>query len=311
MSDISIGIDPLMQLLVKLYYTIGIWQNGSSSKLRQIIRTSIFSFCAFSYPISLAGGGLINDDLGDSIFLWTLGIVVAVIEFKAFYVFFKQDNILTLLRATCTHSIPKNERLLYRVNKTLNVFKKCCIAFIILSVALTLIIMILSSPLTSDKLPFNIWFPLDYKSSHVAHWVAHCFVFINELFVIIVALLSPITWYVMLNCAIKYYIIGYRYKNVDVSVNLDNQSVLGDRDIFETEMIKCIKMQILLEEYEVIQVLFDNDFSLKCSIAFVRNVDTIGSFFSALFFVQIGTSAFCICGSVYILAIVSFELSYA
>lgn len=251
------GIDPLIQRIIGVYYAFGIWQKDNESKLRKFVRVSIFLFCTISYPIALVGGGLISDDLGDSIFLLTLGVVVAVLEFKGFYVFFKQDEILTLLNDTCIQSVPNNEHLLHKVKKTLNIFKKCVVTFIVLSVTLTLIIMILSSPLISHKLLFNIWFPLDYKRSRLAHWIVHCFVLINELFVILVSLLSSITWYVMLNCSIKYDILGYRFKSVGIlgGSPMDNRTVSeAKQDVFASEMIRCILMHQQLEKYRIIHV---------------------------------------------------------
>lgn len=255
MTDIEMRIDPLIQRIIGVYYAFGIWKNDNGSKLRKFVRVMVFLFCTISYPIALAGGGLITNDLGDSIFLLTLGIMVAVLEFKGFYVFFKQDKILTLLNATCIQYVPNNEHLLRKVNKTLNIFKKCCVIFIVLSVGVTLTIMILSSPLITQKLPFNIWFPLDYKRSHAAHWIAHCFVLINEMFVILVSLLSSITWYVMLNCSIKYEILGYRFKNFGVpgGLSMDHQIISKVKeDLFENELIKCIQMHQQLEKYGII-----------------------------------------------------------
>lgn len=256
MNEIEIGIDPLIRGMIGVYYAFGIWQNNNNSKLRKFFRIFIFFFCTISYPFALIGGGLVSDDLGNSVFLFTLGVIVAVLEFKGFYIFFKQSEILTLLNDTCIQSVPNNEQLLHSVNKTLNIFKKCCVTFIVLSVALTSIIMVLSSPLVSDKLPFDIWFPMDYTTSRAAHWIAHCFVFVNELFIMLISLLSSITWYVMLNCSIKYEILGYRFKNFDVPVGLYNQTMSAeakDHDIFESELIKCIQMHQNLKKYGVFQ----------------------------------------------------------
>lgn len=257
MTDIQIGIDPLIQRIIGVYHALGIWQNGNESGIWKLVRTFTFLFCTIGYPVALAGGGLVSGDLGDLIFLLTLGVVVAVIEFKGFYVFFKQEKILTMLNDNCNLSVPNNERLLRKVNEKLNILRKTCVMFIILSVAVTLSIMIFSSPLISHKLPFNIWFPLDYQNSRVAHWMAHCFVVMNELFVILVSLLSSIMWYIMLNCSIKYDILGYRFKNLGLAVRSDNQNVLQARneDLFEMELVECIHMHKQLEKYAIIQVI--------------------------------------------------------
>lgn len=253
MQDIQIGIDPLIQRIIGFYYTFHIWQSVNESRLWKFIRVLIFLFCTISYPVALAaGGGQVSTDLGDSIFLLTLAIVVAVLEFKGFYIFFRQDDILNLVNGTCIQSVPNNEHLLHRVNKKLDILSKCCVIFIVLSVALTLFIIILSSPLISHKMPFNIWFPLDYNGNNTAHWIAHCFVLINEFFVLIVSPLSTMTWYIMLNCSIKYDILGYRFQNLGLTTGSKQlNSNAKNLDMFEFELIECIQMHIQLEKYRI------------------------------------------------------------
>lgn len=307
MPDIEMGIDSLIQRLISVYYAFGIWHKGKQTKLRKFCRIFVFFFCTISYPVALAGGGLVSHDLGDAIFLFTLGVIVGVLEFKGYYIFFKQEKILKLLNVMGKQSVPNNDHLLRTVNRALNIFKKCCVIFVVISVGLTAIIMILSSPLISDKLPFNIWFPLDYKQNYIAHWITHCFVVANELFVILVSLLSSLMWYAMLNSSLKYDILGHRLKNFTTNWQLDNSASFNAKDgtdphLYEKQLIKCITLHRELQQYGTIRrrLLWQRvNFFFVC-----RGVESMGSFFSPLFFVQIGTSAFCICGSLYILAVV-------
>lgn len=255
MTDIEMGIDPLIQRLIGVYYASGIWQNDKESKLGNFARILIFLFCTFSYPMAFIVGGVVSDDLEDSVFLWTFGIIIAVLEFKGFYVFFEKDTILTLLNATCIQSVPNNEQLLRKVNKTLNIFKKCSVAFLVVSTCLTSIIIIFSSPLITHKMPFNIWFPFDYEKSRSARWTVHFFVFVNEVYVMIVSFLSSITWYIMFNCSIKYDVLGYRFRNFGVlgRSSMDNGVVSESKhDTFEGELIECIQMHQQLEKYGII-----------------------------------------------------------
>lgn len=253
MNEHEMGIDPLIQRIIGVYYAFGIWENDNGFKLGKFVRVFICLFCTITYPIALVGGALVNNnDLGDSIFLLSFGILVAVLELRGFYIFFKQDEILALLKSTCIHSVPNNEHLLQKVNRKLNILKIFCMIFIVLSLGLTSTIMIFSSPLISHKLPFNILFPLDYKGSSLAHWITHCFVLINELFAMLVSLFISIMWYVMLNCSIKYDILGYRLKNLGVpgELPMDNQMISEvKQDLLESELIECIQMHQQLEKY--------------------------------------------------------------
>ncbi len=170
-----------------------VWRSGYSTD---------FSFrflCTFSYPLSLAGGGLVSETLGDSIFLLTLGLTVAVLECKGVWVFFYQEKLVNLLNATCVQ-MPNDKELADGVNRKLNILQKCCAIFIFLTACLAVVITMVSSPLIFQPLPYTIWFPLDYKMSYTARWIAHFFVLISELYLLLLSFLSSIMWHVMLNC---------------------------------------------------------------------------------------------------------------
>lgn len=287
MLDIKLGIDPMIQLIIRIYEALGIWQNSNQSSFRKFVRILIFYCCVISYPVTLAGGSLSSNDVGDSIFLFTLGLMVTIIEFKGFYVFFKQNDILNLIKTTCTQSVPNNECLLRKVKKKLNISQKFSLVYIFLTFGLALNISVQSSPLFSHKMAYNIWFPLDYKSSRAAHWIANCFLIINELFVIMMIWLSVIMWCILVNCSVTYDILGYRLKhlgshlrlenlinsnnlpsrlnNLSTNLNnlssklnnkqskLNNQTILKEKnqDLFESQLMECIQFHKHLEEYVI------------------------------------------------------------
>ncbi len=257
-------IDPSIQRIMELYYAVGIWQNNSSGcKSRKFIRVSVFLFFAISYPVAMAGG-LASNDFRDNIIIFTIRVVVAVFAFKGFYIFFKQDEILSLLNSTCIQSVRHNDCLL---KNTLHSLHKCCAIFVVLSTLLTLIIIILSTPLYSYKLSIYISFPLVYEIRNAAHWMTHSFVLINDLFVFLVSFISSIMWYVILNCSVQYNILGNRLKNVgmrsklnrqifskaeNLTQDLDNRMIsqqTKNRSLFESELIECIEMHKQLEKY--------------------------------------------------------------
>lgn len=250
MPSLQKGIDPLILRLTGVYYTLGIWDNGNGSKIRDIVRISVFVFCTFSYPLTLIGGGLESDTIEDSIFLLTLGLTVAVLEFKGVWVFFNQNNILNLLNATCV-PMPNDREFTDRVNRKLNILRKCCAAFVFVTAFLVFTITIVSSPLIFQTLPYKIWFPLDYKKSRTAHWIVHCFIFISEIYVGLVSFLSSIMWYVMLHCSIQYDILGYRLKNLGSGWTSDSPTKVIDmqnQKTFDSKMIEYIQIHKQLDK---------------------------------------------------------------
>lgn len=250
MPTLQKGIDPLIERLIGVYYALGIWDDGNESKMRDIIKNSVFVFCTFSYPLTLIGGGLESDELEDSIFLLTLGLTVAVLEFKGVWVFFNQNKILNLLNATCV-PIPNDKEFTDRVNNKLNILRKCCFAFVSVTIFLIFAITIVSSPLVFHTLPYKIWFPLNYRKSRTAHWIAHCFVFISEIYLGLVSFLSSIMWYVMLHCSIQYDILGHRLKHLDPGCTFDGSKKvmqMEKRKSFESKMIECIQVHKQLDK---------------------------------------------------------------
>lgn len=63
--------------------------------------------------------------------------------------------------------------------------------------------------LGSEKALFvKIGFPLDWEHSEIAFWIANIFIF-TELFLSMTSFLFSITiWYLMLNCSLRYEVLG-------------------------------------------------------------------------------------------------------
>lgn len=247
MATLEKGVDPLIAHLIGVYYAVGIWDNGNVSKFREYLRISVFVFCSLCYPLTLVGGGLENDVLSDAIFLLTLGLAVMVLEFKGFWVFFNQEKILNLINATCVQ-FPNDKELKDRVNVKLNILRTCCKTFVCLVLTLGVAITGVSSPLIFQSLPYKIWFPFDYKTSRIAHWGAHFFVFICEIYVCLLSFLSSIMWYIMLNFSFHYDLLGYRFKILGVVSTSENPTNMPNRNSFENEMIECIQFHKQLDK---------------------------------------------------------------
>lgn len=247
MITLQKGVDPLIARLIGVYYAVGIWDNGDGSKFREYIRIAVFVFCSLCYPVTLIGGGLENEVLSDAIFLLTLGLAVIVLEFKGVWVFFNQEKILNLVNATCI-PLPDDKELTDKVAEKMNILRKCCKTFVALVLVLGVAITGVSSPLIFQPLPYKIWFPFDYKTSRIAHWGAHFFVFICEIYVCLLSFLSSIMWYVMLNFSFHYGILGYRLKNLGADNPTNSREThKRNRNSYESELLECIQFHRQLD----------------------------------------------------------------
>lgn len=218
MTTVEIHIHPMIKQIIQINYKFGLWQNEDAPFIRKIGRTIVYVLFSIGFAVSLIGGSLITDDYHESLFLFTSGLMVSVLIFKTFLNYTKANQVLAIMQATCVHSIPNRDEedgLLRNINRKLSNFKKFSILFLVLVVITVLTFLILFFPafMTKKKLPFNIWFPLDWKRSSIAHWMAFSYIIFCLIFNSFICLLTVVIWYIMLNCSIKYEILGNSFRH--------------------------------------------------------------------------------------------------
>lgn len=234
MSNIQVPIHPMIQRIVQINYKFGVWQNEEDATLkRKIGRTIVYVIFSVGFAVSLIGGSLISDDYHDSLFLLTSGLIICVLNFKTFLNYSKANQILEMLQAICVHSIPNRDttgQLLQDINRKLNNFKMFSNVFLALVITTILTFLILFFPpfLTKKELPFNIWFPLDWKTSLIAHWMAFSYIIFCLIFNSFICLLTVIKWYIMLSCSIKYEVLGNYFRNFGAVKNSELESYFDE-----------------------------------------------------------------------------------
>lgn len=246
MRDIQIEIHPLIQQIIRAYYKFGVWQYEDAKWYRKLGRIIIFLLGSIGFTTALIGGSLIAEDYNQSLYLLTAGIIVGVLIFKTYLNYAKGSQILTVLHAISLHSVPNSDELPYQVNRKLNNFKKLAIFFLGIVFVILFTFLILYCPIiTSEKrLPFNIWFPFDWKRYTLAHWLAYSYIIFCLTFNSFICLLTLIIWYILLNCSIKYQILGQRFKNLGAL-----QSGKNDENSFLDQLTKLITVHHQIEVY--------------------------------------------------------------
>lgn len=253
MGDIQIEIHPLIRQIIRVYYKFGVWQNADVNLFRKIVRMMVFLLGSIGFVAALIGGSLVAEDYNESLYLLTAGIIVAVLIFKTYLNYSKGNQILTVLHAICLHSVPNSEQLQYQVYLKLNNFKKFAVLYLGIILVILFTFFILYSPiLTSErKLPFNIWFPFDWKRYALAHWMAYSYIIFSLTFNSFICLLTLIIWYIMLNCSIKYQILGQRLKNLGTVKRRDNED-----NVFLDQLMELITMHQQIEVYGKVVTIF-------------------------------------------------------
>lgn len=164
-------------------------------------------------PASMVAGALITNDRGESVSLISVGIASFVHVLRFFCIIWRKNEILGFIHQLDSLSTDDQDEL-NRINKKLEYFFKFVKSWIIL-VWLGLYAF-LAATVMEKKLPFNIGFPLDYRSSDIGYWTAVVFLAIQILYTTGICLFTITTWYSMLIFSIKYELLGHRMRRLGI-----------------------------------------------------------------------------------------------
>nr|QGW45398.1 odorant receptor 25 [Bradysia odoriphaga] len=238
-------------------------------------------------PISLlAGVSLTSEGTEDQLFLIETAIMTVIISVKILYIIWRKDEILQMLDQIGNYSI-KNAIETKRINQKLKMFMKFMKIFFSCSVLIAICAMFIVPFIGSErKLFFNIGFPLDWRHSEFGFWAAYTFILTEMVPSAISILFSVIMWYLLLNCALRFEVLGQDLRNMGIIEEVVDE--LGNKR-------KISKMEK------------ENQFA-KDLVAAIKSyreiIDVIGqleAFLSHIHLTQIGFSGLCICGSIYCL----------
>lgn len=206
----SIQIRSVINRLTFLFYRIGLWQAGDGEtgiKFFYIIYHLLFI-------VSLMTGAITNVRREKVIFLVEVAIAAAVVWVKLCLLITKQQEILDLLNRVCVFMIRDNESVTF-VNGKLDAFSKFSNIFCVTAVVGGCFEAIVLPCLGSERTLFlEIGFPLDWKNSVIAYLLASVFLLTEYMLSIAVIFSSIIIWYLLLNCSLRYQVLGNDCKNM-------------------------------------------------------------------------------------------------
>lgn len=226
-----------------VFYGLGFWDsNNKSVFFSNALKLFHFTYYV-SFGTSIAVGALISNNPDDFTFLSALFIIVVVHFVRMLYLFGKRTEIIDLIYRIGTHST--NERSeLTQVKRKLEIFTKFAKTFY--SACYVNVFLALISPIfSSEELLINIAFP--WKSLRAVFWISHAFIVLGCVLSLTVYILTLIVWYLMLNAAIKYELLGTQMRNMGVVYTADTSNVKlklstkAKQNLFLSDLIKVIK----------------------------------------------------------------------
>lgn len=245
----------ISQMIVLLTF-LGLWEKDNQHFLIKLLKKFAYVLICCTLFGALLWGAYLCDNKNESFFLTACATAVFLQISKLISVLTKKDQILSFLDDICVHSLSDlNESDEVQLN--VNNFAK--FGYIYLSITAISVVgfHIVTLPIFSPEgevtLPVSIGFPLDWKNDRVNYWLAHSFIAMGIVTVMIVYFFTMIYWYVMFSCSIKYKILGNQFKRMGqrmTTINGQKDSVSMDNQTsFSQCPVELIKIHRNLHKY--------------------------------------------------------------
>lgn len=160
-------------------------------------------------------GGLVVEDKNEWVSLLVSGFTALVESVKVFCILAKPKEIRQMVLDVGAHPSLSREEFLTHSLK-LNYLVNFSMALIASTSVAVLNTMIFYTPMFSStkRFPLNMWFPFDVENNDALYWAVYIYTLLSLIICIVSVTLSILLWYIMMNCAIKYEIIGNQFKNL-------------------------------------------------------------------------------------------------
>lgn len=226
--------------IITYFQYFAIWVEDGASLRRKVIAILQFLFYTTT-PIALASGAIQTDDKLDSVFLASAAIIVSVQVVRLFYIIWKKTEILDFLHQCCSHVVENHDEFL-TVNKKVNILMKIS-TFMVLEIAFTVCSVYSYDAVLQEKtLPFHIGFPLDWKNSEFGYWIAFIYLVIQSTYSCVFVSLNVIIWYIMLNFAIQYELLGNQFRRMGTGIIKKRKLSSKEKELlFIREFITAIR----------------------------------------------------------------------
>lgn len=232
----KIGIPKRINQIISIFYFIGLWHDDNYSNSRKLASNVWFLVAFVCYIISVAAGAVLSENEAESIFLANISIIAFNLTIRLYYWQWKQDEIINFIEQFGTHSID-DSKLFNQIDKKIGNFVKFATIFKFMTTAAILTIIGLPIVSNEKRLPLNIYIPFNWKESDILFCVAFLFFVYEMILAITFILFNLIIWYLLINSAIKYEILGTEFRRI------------GEEGLFNQELIARIRHHRNLQKY--------------------------------------------------------------
>lgn len=215
----TIEINDRINQVVSQYYRLKIWQRENATPSLLHVAIQRFYFVIHLSYVFAVFSGLFLCNHNEFVFQIAVLMAYFVVNVKLYYLLWHQKDIRSFLHKLCYHSISdRNESI--RVNKKLNAFVKFVSTFLMLAASGTVPFFGYTLPIFTKgrKLPLMIGlYPLNWRNNLWSYWAAYLFITLNHVLTVALLSSSVIIWYIMINCSIKYELLGSEFRRIGVN----------------------------------------------------------------------------------------------
>ncbi len=241
------NIDVPDYIIGKFYSTfhfIGFWRIDSRIHFSQLIRALHFVLLT----LSIFGEACTTGEQNDSIFLFNISLMCIVQIRRMYMLIWRKEEIFSLTQNVLRLRHAKDYEVSLSANWKLKIMTTLANSFV-----LVLIFVLLSgiiAPIFVKQLVFDIYFPLDYKTSRLAFWLAYVFIAIGTILSVVCSLVNVIAWYVMLNIVIRIEILGAEFQNLGMCKLRDENgsqihlSMRKQQKLYEKQFAEAIETNL-------------------------------------------------------------------
>lgn len=231
--------------IIAVFYVLKLWNRREGTQAAGLKVFHLTIYVLFFSSVVL--GACQTNEKDEFVLLSVASIITFVHIFRLWYILFKKAEIIVLINELSAHSTNDGEEFQQINNKLENwmIFAKY---FILMCSGELLLIS--TFPLISGErnLVFSIAFPFDYKRSQIAFWIAHSINVLGCSYAVLCFLLSIIVWYLMVNGAITYEMLGNRLRNMHTATQNPKISKKMEQNLFIKSLIEGIETHLKVKK---------------------------------------------------------------
>lgn len=210
----TIGLHSTILQIFQYFEWIGLWYRVNDGGVKATCVKIFYSIFYLLFVVSIFGGAIATDNSDEAIFMLLATIMIIVILTKLLHIIWKKNDIVELMGQMCVHSI-EHQSEFDDINTDLNGKMKFIKVFWYVSYFEAIIATTIAPFVTKERELFlNIAFPLDWKNNEIGFWAGFFFIIAEAILTTTAILFSVIESYLMMNCKIKYDVLGNRLRNL-------------------------------------------------------------------------------------------------